>query len=99
MPFKRFCNYSPVMGSWEYSLPSLALYGSVESNGGSYANMVTNGSIRGPGGGSGGTLLLFVLVVVEAEGEGFTSIGLIFLLEMSMFLLQLLKDRYLQGLG
>ncbi|XP_071676230.1 uncharacterized protein [Lolium perenne] len=28
-------------------------------------------------------------------GEGFTSIGLTFLLEMNMFLLQLLKDQYL----
>ncbi|RLM92507.1 uncharacterized protein C2845_PM08G03000 [Panicum miliaceum] len=64
-----------VMGSWEYSLPSLALYGSVESNGGSYANMVTNGSIRGPGGGSGGTILLFVHTLSLAESSVLSSVG------------------------
>ena len=75
MPFKRFCNYSPVMGPWEYSLPSLALYGSVESNGGSYVNMVTNGSIGGPGGGSGGTILLFVHTLSLAESSILSSVG------------------------
>ena len=63
------------MGSWEYSLPSLALYGSVESNGGSYVNMVTNGSIRGPGGGSGGTILLFVHTLSLAESSILSSVG------------------------
>jgi hypothetical protein len=38
------------------------------------------------------------LAVVVVEVEGFTSTGLTFLPEMSMFLLQLLKDQYLQGL-
>ncbi|WVZ72633.1 hypothetical protein U9M48_021058 [Paspalum notatum var. saurae] len=59
-----------VMGSWEYSLPSLALYGSVESNGGSY-----NGSIGGPGGGSGGTILLFVHTLSLAESSVLSSVG------------------------
>ncbi|EES02326.1 hypothetical protein BDA96_03G040300 [Sorghum bicolor] len=60
-----------VMGSWEYSLPSLALYGSVESNGGSYAN----GSVGGPGGGSGGTILLFVHTLSLAESSVLSSVG------------------------
>ncbi|GJN05573.1 hypothetical protein PR202_ga23214 [Eleusine coracana subsp. coracana] len=64
-----------VMGSWEYSLPSLALYGSVESNGGSYADMTTNGSIGGPGGGSGGTILLFVHTLSLAESSLLSSVG------------------------
>ncbi|KAG2586484.1 uncharacterized protein LOC120672186 isoform X2 [Panicum virgatum] len=64
-----------VMGSWEYSLPSLALYGSVESNGGSYVNMVTNGSIGGPGGGSGGTILLFVHTLSLTESSILSSVG------------------------
>ncbi|ONM29032.1 hypothetical protein ZEAMMB73_Zm00001d039522 [Zea mays] len=59
------------MGSWEYSLPSLALYGSVESNGGSY----TNGSVGGPGGGSGGTILLFVHTLSLAESSVLSSVG------------------------
>ena len=40
---------------------------------------------------------LETLAVVEVEGEGFTSTGQTFQLEMSMFLLQLLKDQYVQG--
>jgi len=64
-----------VMGSWEYSLPSLALYGLVESNGGSYVNMVTNGSIGGPGGGSGGTILLFVHTLSLTESSILSSVG------------------------
>ncbi|XP_066305595.1 uncharacterized protein [Miscanthus floridulus] len=60
-----------VMGSWEYSLPTLALYGSVESNGGSYAN----GSVGGPGGGSGGTILLFVHTLSLAESSVLSSVG------------------------
>ncbi|AQK90692.1 hypothetical protein ZEAMMB73_Zm00001d008789 [Zea mays] len=60
-----------VMGSWDYSLPSLALYGSVESNGGSYAS----GSVGGPGGGSGGTILLFVHTLSLAESSVLSSVG------------------------
>jgi hypothetical protein len=63
------------MGSWEYSLPSLALYGSVESNGGSYDGMIANGSIGGPGGGSGGTILLFVHTLSLAESSLLSSVG------------------------
>jgi hypothetical protein len=63
------------MGSCEYSLPSLALYGSVESNGGSYVNKVSNGSIGGPGGGSGGTILLFVHTLSLAESSLLSSVG------------------------
>jgi hypothetical protein len=64
-------NCSLVMGSWDYSLPSLALYGSVESNGGSYAS----GSVGGPGGGSGGTILLFVHTLSLAESSVLSSVG------------------------
>jgi hypothetical protein len=66
-----FFNCSLVMGSWDYSLPSLALYGSVESNGGSYAS----GSVGGPGGGSGGTILLFVHTLSLAESSVLSSVG------------------------
>jgi hypothetical protein len=63
------------MGSWEYSLPSLSLYGSVESNGQSSTDVVTNASIGGPGGGSGGTILLFVRALSLAESSILSSVG------------------------
>uniref|UniRef100_M8BRJ1 DUF8003 domain-containing protein n=1 Tax=Aegilops tauschii TaxID=37682 RepID=M8BRJ1_AEGTA len=63
-----------VLGSWEYSLPSLTLYGTIESNGGSLTDAVTNSSI-GPGGGSGGTVLLFVRTLSLAESSVLSSVG------------------------
>lgn len=68
------CDCIPVLGSWEYSLPSLTLYGTIESNGGSLTDAVTNSSI-GPGGGSGGTVLLFVRTLSLAESSVLSSVG------------------------
>ena len=68
------CNCIPVLGSWEYSLPSLTVYGTVESNGGSLTDAVTNASV-GPGGGSGGTVLLFVRTLTLVESSVLSSVG------------------------
>jgi hypothetical protein len=55
-------------------LPSLTVYGTLESDGGSSIDAVTNASI-GPGGGSGGTVLLFVRSLTLAESSVLSSAG------------------------
>ncbi|XP_020259156.1 uncharacterized protein LOC109835595 isoform X2 [Asparagus officinalis] len=68
-----------VMGSMEHSLTSLSVYGSVKADGESsgetdrwvnYASM--NG---GPGGGSGGTILLFLHTLMVGRGSVISSVG------------------------
>jgi hypothetical protein len=63
------------MGSLEQSLPLLSLAGSIEANGGSFAGAVTHAANEGPGGGSGGTILLFVRALSLEEGSVLSSAG------------------------
>uniref|UniRef100_A0A0E0DMX2 DUF8003 domain-containing protein n=1 Tax=Oryza meridionalis TaxID=40149 RepID=A0A0E0DMX2_9ORYZ len=64
-----------VMGSLEQSLPLLSLAGSIEANGGSFAGAVTHAANEGTGGGSGGTILLFVRALSLEEGSVLSSAG------------------------
>lgn len=51
------------MGSLEHSISKLVVHGEIEANGGSYGKYTKDGefvSDIGPGGGSGGTILLFL---------------------------------------
>lgn len=70
-----------VMGSMEHSLASLSVYGSIETDGESYQksprildNVAVNGS-RGTGGGSGGSILLFLQTVLLDSNSIISSIG------------------------
>ncbi|KAJ6840658.1 uncharacterized protein M6B38_118000 [Iris pallida] len=71
-----------VMGSMEHSLSSLSVYGSVKSDGESYGehggwinNAVTNDSGVWPGGGSGGTILLFLHSLTVGKESILSSVG------------------------
>ncbi|XP_020170112.1 uncharacterized protein [Aegilops tauschii subsp. strangulata] len=64
-----------VMGSLEQSLPILSLSGSVEANGGSFTRVVTHAANGGPGGGSGGTILLFVRTLSLENSSVLSSVG------------------------
>ncbi|XP_006655064.3 uncharacterized protein LOC102713187 [Oryza brachyantha] len=64
-----------VMGSLEQSLPLLSLAGSIEANGGSFTGVVTHAANEGPGGGSGGTILLFVRTLSLEKGSVLSSAG------------------------
>ncbi|KAG8067383.1 hypothetical protein GUJ93_ZPchr0005g14410 [Zizania palustris] len=64
-----------VMGSLEQSLPLLSIAGSVEANGGSFTGVVTHAANGGPGGGSGGTILLFVRTLSLEEGSVLSTVG------------------------
>ncbi|XP_020097904.1 uncharacterized protein LOC109716759 [Ananas comosus] len=64
-----------VMGSWEHSLSSLSIFGSVEANGESFSSAVANISSGGPGGGSGGTILLFLRTLTLGEASVLSSGG------------------------
>jgi hypothetical protein len=50
----------PVMDLLEQSLSSLSLSSSIEVDGGNFSGVVFHTTNGGPGGGSGGTILLFV---------------------------------------
>ncbi|KAM0912788.1 hypothetical protein ACQ4PT_012593 [Festuca glaucescens] len=64
-----------VMGSLEQSLPILSVSGSVEANGGSFTGVATHASNGGPGGGSGGTILLFVRTLSLEKNSVLSSVG------------------------
>lgn len=68
-----------VMGSMEHSLSSLSVYGSVtadgESSGETVRSLGYNSMIGGPGGGSGGTILLFLHLLTVGEKSVISSIG------------------------
>ncbi|KAE9464472.1 hypothetical protein C3L33_03589, partial [Rhododendron williamsianum] len=69
-----------VMGSLEHSLSSLSIDGSLRSDGGSFgesfrkqADVIT--ADIGPGGGSGGTILLFVHTLALGESSSISTVG------------------------
>ncbi|WVZ96825.1 hypothetical protein U9M48_042413 [Paspalum notatum var. saurae] len=64
-----------VMGSLEQSLPNLSLSGSIEANGGSFTGLVSHATVGGPGGGSGGTILLFVQNFLLKKDSVLSTIG------------------------
>ncbi|CAN0907310.1 hypothetical protein LINGRAHAP2_LOCUS24730 [Linum grandiflorum] len=71
-----------VMGSLEHPLASLSVEGSVRADGESFQQTfkhrefaVTNGSGWGPGGGSGGTILMFLRTIELAEAALLSSSG------------------------
>jgi len=59
----------------EQSLPNLSLSGSIEANGGSFTGVASHATIGGPGGGSGGTILLFVHTLSLTESSILSSVG------------------------
>ncbi|CAH9098571.1 unnamed protein product [Cuscuta europaea] len=69
-----------VMGSLEHSLSSLSVYGSIQANGESFGKFIRkDGSMVvsevGPGGGSGGTVLLFIHSLVQGNFSTISAIG------------------------
>ncbi|KAF9613920.1 hypothetical protein IFM89_013167 [Coptis chinensis] len=71
-----------VMGSLEHSLASLSIYGSLVTDGESFGqtnreqdHRILNKSIGGPGGGSGGTLLLFLNALILSDTAVLSSVG------------------------
>ncbi|XP_066361096.1 uncharacterized protein [Miscanthus floridulus] len=64
-----------VMGSYEQSLPNLSLSGSIEANGGNFTGLISHATIGGPGGGSGGTILLFVRTLLLKKDSVLSSVG------------------------
>uniref|UniRef100_A0A5B7ADH9 DUF8003 domain-containing protein n=1 Tax=Davidia involucrata TaxID=16924 RepID=A0A5B7ADH9_DAVIN len=71
-----------VMGSWEHPLLSLSVEGSVIANGESFGenfrkknHVILNDWNGGPGGGSGGTILLFLRALDLGESGIISSVG------------------------
>ncbi|OMO91688.1 hypothetical protein CCACVL1_07052 [Corchorus capsularis] len=67
-----------VMGSTQWPLSSLIIYGSLRADGQSFGKAATNGNgslIGGLGGGSGGTILLFLQELMLAENSSLSAIG------------------------
>ncbi|XP_010925407.1 uncharacterized protein [Elaeis guineensis] len=71
-----------VMGSLERSLSSLSVHGSVEADGESFGDFIgghndatINASNGGPGGGSGGTILLFLHTLTLGDTSVVSSVG------------------------
>lgn len=68
------------MGSLEHSLSSLSVYGSVTADGESFGGSIREHDHRtvsniGPGGGSGGTILLFVHTIVLGDSSVLSTAG------------------------
>lgn len=67
------------MGSMEHSLFSLSVYGSVRADGessGEIGGWLDYSRVsEGPGGGSGGTILLFLHMLTVAKGSVISSVG------------------------
>lgn len=67
------------MGSMLHSLTSLSVYGSVKADGqssGEIGGWLDYSRMSGsPGGGSGGTILLFLHILTVAEGSIISSVG------------------------
>ncbi|RAL37158.1 hypothetical protein DM860_004080 [Cuscuta australis] len=69
-----------VMGSLEHHLSSLAVYGSIQANGESFGKFIREDGSKvfsevGPGGGSGGTILLFIHSLVLGDSSTISAIG------------------------
>lgn len=69
-----------VMGSLEHSLTSLSVYGSIRADGESFEQEIHQQDGRlisavGPGGGSGGTILLFIHALVLGESSSISATG------------------------
>ncbi|XP_060213917.1 uncharacterized protein LOC132641059 isoform X2 [Lycium barbarum] len=69
-----------VLGSLEHSLTRLSVYGSIQANGESFGKYRTEKDSRirsdiGPGGGSGGTILLFVQSLVLGDSSTISTMG------------------------
>ncbi|CAK9152772.1 unnamed protein product [Ilex paraguariensis] len=69
-----------VMGSLEHSLSSLFIHGSLKADGESFGSNIRKqyGSVSsdiGPGGGSGGTILLFVHTLALADSSMISTVG------------------------
>ncbi|XP_049403131.1 uncharacterized protein LOC125866815 isoform X3 [Solanum stenotomum] len=69
-----------VMGSLEHSLIRLSVYGSIQADGESFGKYSTDDyskvlSDLGPGGGSGGTILLFVQSLVLGDSSTISTMG------------------------
>ncbi|KAG8491507.1 hypothetical protein CXB51_014870 [Gossypium anomalum] len=69
-----------VMGSLEHSLSSLSVYGSLRADGESFGEVIRKQdhstiSNIGPGGGSGGTILLFVHSIMLADSSVISTAG------------------------
>ncbi|XP_059318529.1 uncharacterized protein LOC132068810 isoform X2 [Lycium ferocissimum] len=69
-----------VLGSLEHSLTRLSVYGSIQANGESFGKYRTEKDSRirsdiGPGGGSGGTILLFVQSLVLGDSSTISTTG------------------------
>ncbi|GLU09988.1 hypothetical protein SLE2022_268200 [Rubroshorea leprosula] len=69
-----------VMGSLDHSLSSLSVYGSIRADGESFGENVKKHGHKsitsiGPGGGSGGTILLFVHTAVLGESSVISTAG------------------------
>ncbi|CAH9131244.1 unnamed protein product [Cuscuta epithymum] len=69
-----------VMGSLEHSLSSLSVYGSIQANGESFGKFIRKDgrmvvSEVGPGGGSGGTVLLFIHSLILGNSSTISAIG------------------------
>lgn len=68
------------MGSMEHSLTSLSVYGSIRADGESFEEEIYQQRGRlisdiGPGGGSGGTILLFVHTLVLGDSSFISTTG------------------------
>ncbi|WOK97014.1 hypothetical protein Cni_G05722 [Canna indica] len=66
-----------VMGSMEHSLVSLSVDGSVEADGEDFSEADTSNALSdaGPGGGSGGTILLFLHSLTLGDSSVLSSVG------------------------
>ncbi|KAJ0031712.1 hypothetical protein Pint_13319 [Pistacia integerrima] len=64
-----------VMGSLEHSLTSLSVYGSLRADGESFGKDVRLFSNIGPGGGSGGTILMFIHTLVLGDSSLVSTAG------------------------
>nr|XP_009607679.1 uncharacterized protein LOC104101859 isoform X2 [Nicotiana tomentosiformis] len=69
-----------VMGSLEHSLSRLSVYGSIQADGESFGKYSKEEDSRvlsniGPGGGSGGTILLFVQSLALGDSSSISTIG------------------------
>ncbi|XP_019191996.1 PREDICTED: uncharacterized protein LOC109186463 isoform X2 [Ipomoea nil] len=69
-----------VMGSLDHSLSSLTVYGSIQANGESFGKFIREDGSKvasepGPGGGSGGTILLFIHSLFLGDSSTISAVG------------------------
>lgn len=63
------------MGSWDHPLTSLSVEGSVKADGDSFEGQLQRKDSHRPGGGSGGTILLFLHFLDLDESGNMSSAG------------------------